>query len=421
MNDFWALLIIICCILLEGFFSGSEMAIVSVSKIKLRHLVHTGSRRALMIQKLFLNPTQLLSTTLVGTNMCTVTATALATSVIVRHWGADAGVYTTVVVFPLTLIFGEILPKSYYYLHRQNITLRIAYPLKIFSMIFQPVVSLLNVCVTFLLNILGEDKKAENLFVTKEEVHALVEMDKKHEILEPAEQEMIDRIFDFGDTTAKEVLVPLIDVVALDRNTGINEVLDMVETEGYSRYPVYYERVDNIIGTVNIFDLIDATKKETEITRFIRPAYYIPETMRIVKLLSLMQKEGYRMAIVVDEYGNSEGIVTLEDLLEEVVGEIRDEYDETKEMFQYLGDQSYLVDARMEVDEIVRLLDVDLPEGDFETLGGMILQQLERIPDPGEKIRMNGLEFHVLKADGRSIKKVLVRRIPEDTTQTGSV
>jgi CBS domain containing-hemolysin-like protein len=243
-------------------------------------------------------------------------------------------------------------------------------------------------------------------------------MDKKHEILEPLEQDMIERIFDFGDTTAKEVLVPLIDVEALERNVSINEVMEKVESEGYSRYPVYYERIDNIIGTLNVFDLIDATGRETDITRFIRPAYYIPETMRIDDLLSQMQTEGHRMAIVVDEYGNSEGIVTLEDLLEEIVGEIRDEYDETKEMYQFLGDQSYLVDARMEVDEIERLLDLDLPEGDYETLGGMILQVLERIPDPGEKIELDSLEFRILKADGRSIKKVVVRRIPQQSKET---
>jgi CBS domain containing-hemolysin-like protein len=415
MSELLSFLLIIFCILLESFFSGSETAIVSVSKIKLRHLARTGSRRALMIQKLFSNPARLLSTTLVGTNLCTVTATALATSVMIRYWGSRGDVFAILFLFPLTLICGEVLPKSYYHTHRHDITLKVAYPLKVFSILFQPVVLFLNACVGLILHALGAEKRPENLFVTKEEMHALVEMDKKHEILEPLEQDMIDRIFDFGDTTAKEVLVPLIDVEALERNVGINEVLEKVETEGYSRYPVYYERIDNIIGTLNVFDLIDATGRETDITRFIRPAYYIPETMRIDDLLSQMQKEGHRIAIVVDEYGNSEGIVTLEDLLEEIVGEIRDEYDETKEMYQFLGDQSYLVDARMEVDEIERLLDLDLPEGDYETLGGMILQVLERIPDPGEKIELDKLEFRILKADGRSIKKVVVRRIPKQS------
>jgi len=414
MSEFLAFLLIVCCILLEGFFSGSETAIVSVSKIKLRHLARTGSRRALMIQKLFSDPSRLLSTTLVGTNFCTVVAAALATSILVRHWGSRGGFYATLFLFPMTLIFGEIFPKSYYYTHRQHITLRIAYPLKMFSLLFHPVVLFLNMCVNFLLLIIGLEKKAANLFVTKEEMHALVEMDKKHEILEPVEQDMIDRIFDFGDTTVREVLVPLIDVEALNRNASINEVLEMVEREGFSRYPVYYERIDNIIGTLNAFDLIDASRNEKEITRFIQPAYYVPNTMRIDNLLSVMQSEGHRMAIVVDEYGNSEGIVTLEDLLEEIVGEIRDEYDETEEMYKSLGDKSYLVDARMELDEMEKLLGMDLPEGDFETLGGMILQILERIPDPGEHISLKGLELRILKADGRSIKKVLVRRIPTE-------
>ena len=418
MSDFAILFLIVCCIVLEGFFSGSEMAIVSVSKIKLRHMARAGSRRALMIQKLFSDPSRLLSVTLIGTNLCTVTAAALVTSIMVRYVGNRGDIFAVIILFPLTLFLGEVLPKSFYYTHRQNITLQVAYILRLFSVLFHPIVLFLSGCVTIILKVIGVGNKPENLFVSKEEMHALVEMDKKHEILEPVEQDMIDRIFDFGDTTAKEVLVPLIDVEALNRNASINDVLEKVETEGYSRYPVYYQRVDNIIGTLNIFDLIDATKKETEITRFIRPAYYIPETMRIDDLLSQMQTEGHRMAIVVDEYGNSEGVVTLEDLLEEIVGEIRDEYDETKEMYQPLGDQSYLVDARMEVDEIERLLDMDLPDGDYETLGGMVLQVLERIPDPGETISLNGLEFRILKADGRSIKKVLVRRISEEEDKT---
>jgi len=372
-----------------------------------------------MIQKLFSDPGRLLSITLIGTNLCTVTAAAIATSVMIHFWGSRGDVFAVLFLFPLTLIFGEVLPKSYYYTHRHNIALKVAYPLKVFSILFHPLVLFLNSCAGFILHALGVRKKPENLFVTKEEMHALVEMDKKHEILEPLEQDMIDRIFDFGDTTAKEVVVPLIDVVALERNISINDVMEKVELEGYSRYPVYYERVDNIIGTLNVFDLIDATSRETNITRFIRPAYYIPETMRIDNLLSQMQTEGHRMAIVVDEYGNSEGIVTLEDLLEEIVGEIRDEYDETKEMYQFLGDRSYLVDARMEVDEIERLLGLNLPEGDYETLGGMILQVLERIPDPGEKIKLDKLELRILKADGRSIKKVVVRRIPQQTQEAG--
>lgn len=397
---------IIVCILAEGLFSGSEIAIVSASKIKLNHLAQSGSKPAQLIQRLLQQPAKLLSTTLVGTNVSTVVATALATSLLSQTYPQRAGLYATLVIFPLTLIFGEIIPKTIYYQHRNKIVLMLAYPLKAISIVLAPVVSVMNGLVGLLLGLLNTDVKLEQLFVTKEELRLLVAQDKKGEMLERVEREMIDRVFEFGDTLVKEALVPLIDVIGIDREASINQVINLLQEKGFSRFPVYYERVDNIVGVINVFDLIYAKEGESDLTRFIAPAYYVPETMRIGDLLKEIQQRGIQLAIVVDEYGNNQGIVTLEDILEEIVGEIQDEYDAERQLYHVSDDGSYVMDARMELDHIREKLGLELPEGDFETLGGLVLHLIKKIPDPGEKIIVGNLELTVLKADGRSIKKI---------------
>jgi CBS domain containing-hemolysin-like protein len=410
----WVFIIaIIVCILAEGFFSGAEIAIVSASKIKLNHLAQSGSRAAQLIQHLLRQPAKLLSTTLVGTNISTIVATALTTTLLTRIYHHRAALYATLVMFPLTLVFGEIIPKTLYHQYRNRITPLLAYPLRGISVILAPVVLLMNGLVGILLRLLKAEMRLEQLFVTKEELRLLVAQDQQGQILERVEREMISRIFDFGNTLVKEALVPLIDVVAVPREATIPQVINLVQEKGFSRFPVYYERVDNIIGVINSFDLIYAKEGEQDITRFIGPAYYVPETMRIDNLLKEFQQRGMQMAIVVDEYGNSQGIVTLEDILEEIVGEIHDEYDAERQLYQPLADGSYIVDARMELDHIREKLGLEPPEGDFETLGGLMLYLLGKIPDPGEKITVGNLELTVLKADGRSIKKIkLVRLSP---------
>jgi CBS domain containing-hemolysin-like protein len=404
----------------EGFFSGSEIAIVSVSRVKLNHLAQSGSRSARLIQRLLQQPAKLLSTTLVGTNISTIIATALATTLLANIYYHRAAFYATLIMFPLTLIFGEIIPKTLYHQHRDKIALFIAYPLKAISLILSPIVVVMNGLVRLLLKALKAEVSLEQLFVTKEELRSLVKQDKQGEILEKTEREMIGRIFDFGDTLAKEALVPLIDVVAVAREATINQVISLVQEKGFSRFPVYYERVDNIIGVINSFDLIYAKEGETDITRFIAPAYYVPETMRIGDLLKEVQQRGMQLAIVVDEYGNSEGIVTLEDILEEIVGEIQDEYDAERQLYQPLEDGSYLMDARMELDHIREKLGLEFPEGDFETLGGLVLHLMKKIPDPGEKTSIGNLELTVLKADGRSIKKIKLVKLPSAPDETES-
>ncbi len=412
MSGWIFVIAIIICILAEGFFSGAEIAIVSASKIKLNYLAQSGSKAAQLIQRMLQQPAKLLSTTLVGTNICTVVAAALATTILTRTYHGRAGLYATLIIFPLTLIFGEIIPKTLYHQHRNRITILLAYPLKVISLILSPIVLVMNGLVGLLLRVFKAEVGLEQLFVTKEELRSLVSQDKHGEMLEKVERELIGRIFDFGDTLVKEALVPLIDVVAVAREATINQVISLVQDKGFSRFPVFYKRVDNIIGVINAFDLIYAKEGEQDFTRFVAPACYVPETMRIGDLFKEFQHRGIQLAIVVDEYGNSQGIVTLEDILEEIVGEIQDEYDAERQLYQVLDDGSYIMDARMEIDHIREKLGLDLPEGDFETLGGLVLQLMKKIPDPGDKTTIGNLELTVLKSDGRSIKKIKLVKLP---------
>ncbi len=403
------IVMIIICFLAEGFFSGAEIAFVAANKIKLRHLAHQGAPQAKLAQQLLQRPGRLLSTTLVGTNVCTITATALTTALLVRFFGAEASFYCVLIVTPLTLIVGEILPKTVYQHNSNKMVLLLAYPFSFISWLLAPVVAIVNTIAKLPLKLLGVlPQDTEKLVVTKEEIELLLKMEQHGTELEKEERDLIKRIFDFGEATVKETLIPLVEVVAIERNTPIREAIQQVVEHGFSRFPVYYERVDNIIGILNTFDLLYAKEDDTTITDFLRPVYYVPESKRIGPLLKELQVADTQMAVVVDEYGNCSGIVTLEDLLEEVVGEIHDEYETAKLQYQLMADGSYLIDARMEIDQIKEQCGLVLPEGEFETLSGLILEKLGRIPDVGERLRINGLTLTVRKVDGFSIKKVQV-------------
>ncbi len=352
MSETAIILIIVFCLLAEGFFSGSEIAIVSISKIKLNHMAKNGSKAAQLVQNMLKRPTRLLSTTLLGTNVCTVVATALATSLLTTRYIRNADLYATLIMSPLILIFAEIIPKTLYYHYRNKITLILIYPLNVIYFIFYPALFVINGLIRILFKTLNAEDKAQELFVTKEELKSLVKHDKKGETFDKVERELIGRIFEFGDTSVKEILVPLIDVIAVAREATSNQVINLVQQEGFSRFPVFYERVDNIVGIINSFDLIYAKEGEDDITRFIAPAYYVPETMHIDNLLKEFQQKGMQLAVVVDEYGNSQGIVSLEDILEEIVGEIHDEYDDERKLYKKLDEDSYIIDARMELDHI---------------------------------------------------------------------
>jgi CBS domain containing-hemolysin-like protein len=262
-----------------------------------------------------------------------------------------------------------------------------------------------------ILHLLGVERKRRQQTLTREELKFLIHTDAHGTLGDQQRQEMMKRVFEFGDTTVREVMVPLVEVVALEKGTAISAAITKIQQCGFSRIPIYEERIDRIIGVIHAFDLFRATAQDLTIDRFIRKAYYIPELMQLDDLLREIQRHRTQIAVVVDEYGGSLGIVTLEDSLEEIVGEIEDEFDDlSEEMYKRLPNGNYRIHARMEIDEINEALHLNLPEGGYETLGGFLLSQFRKVPAVGETVEYRGWLFAVEEANARAITKVLVSK-----------
>ncbi len=407
---------IVLCVFLEGFFSGSEIAIIAVDKIKLRHLVSLGSKGAMQAQKMLQQPERFLGTTLVGTNISVVLSSVLLTTILSEN-PAFAGrieLYVALFLTPVVLIFGEIVPKSVFQQHADRLVPIIAPLLNIAFKLFYPPVLLVSSITNNLLRMIGVEKKARKQTLTREELKFLIHTDTRGTFADQERKEMIRRVFEFGDTMVKEIFVPLVDVEVLEKGIKIEEAIQKIQACGFSRIPIYEERVDNLIGVIHAFDLLRTTPQDTTIDKFIRKISYVPETMQIDDLVQNMQRHHAQIAIVVGEYGGSVGIVTLEDSLEEIVGDIEDEFDELSgELCHQMADGSYRINARMEIDEINEHLPFTLAEGTFETLGGFLLSEFRRIPNIGETLEYEGFLFKIEEANDRSIIRVHVSKLPK--------
>lgn len=391
---------------LEAFFSGSEIALIAANPQKIRKSSQVSPSRIEMTLDLLKDRERILATTLCGTNLSVVTNSILITSFLLSQLSEKGELYAVILLTPLLLIFGEIIPKTLFQQHANSIALKVAYPIWLASYVFYPLVFLITKVTQYLFHLSGAKRSHGLPFVTREELRLIVKMSRKGSDLTPEEITMIDRLFDFAHTTVKEAMVPLVDVVAVEDTATVKEVVELIDMKGHSRFPVYQERIDNIIGVINSFDLLDSSLSESPIASFIRTVSYVPEGKPVDGLLVEMQKQRNHLSIVVDEYGGSVGIITIEDILEEIVGEIEDEYDPDKKLYRRTGEGRYIVNARMEVDQMCELFPITLPEGDYETLGGFLLEQFGHIPHPGEVLHFRNMTFTVLSSDERSIGRV---------------
>lgn len=411
MIDAWLwidLLLVAVFVGLEGFFSGSEIAVISANRIRLRHRADHGDRRAQNLLDLLEVPEQLLATTLVGTNVSVVVATTLATVALIRLFGGAGELYALLLMWPLALVFGEIVPKTIFQENADRLALRVIRPLRWAMVAFRPISTVVGGVARLLV---ARKEHARSPFVTKEEIESLVHSAERGVDLEVGERLMIRRIFEFGDTPVKEVMVPLVNLVAVPADATPERVIDKVVTSGFSRIPVYRDEIYDIIGLINAFDLLILPENVSTIEDIIMPVHYVPEAKRKDDLLRELQQEKVHMAVVVDEYGGAVGIATVEDLFEEIVGEIHDEYDASQAWYKELPDGSYMVDARMELDHLEEEIGLALPLGDYETLGGFLLTHLETIPRTGQAVEVRGARLEVKEADDRSVKSVLVEII----------
>jgi putative hemolysin len=391
---------------MEGFFSGSEMAIVNCDKLKMRSEASRGVRGAVLVERMLERPAWLLGTTLVGTNLAVVSNTVLVTFLMLDRFPHRGEFYTVLVLSPLILFWGEILPKSLFQQRADSLAPRVVYVLYAASKVFAPILWLITAIPRALPRTVSSESEAGVGILERDDLKMLLRLPQNGSDMLQEERKMVDRLIELPSKKVEEVMIPLVDVVAVPEKAPLEEAERLMAEKGHSRIPVFRDRIVNIVGLLHHFDLLLTKDRSGGIVSLARPAFYVPETKQVYELLLAMKKSGNSMAIAVDEYGGATGVITVEDILEEIVGEIEDEYDPKRSMFSKIGPSSYLLDARIEVDRLNERLQLDLPEGDYETLAGLLLSQLGSLPEEGAVFRLKNLVFTVEKATPRAIHKV---------------
>ncbi len=402
---------------LSAFFSSAETALTTVNKIKMRSLADDGDKRAKVVLKLIDDPGKLLSAILIGNNIVNLSASSLTTTIAIG-FGADIAVaIATGIITLLILIFGEITPKTVATIHSNELSLVYVYPIRFIMIVLTPVSFLITVLARIILFILRVDPNAKPDTMTEDELRTIVEVSHESGVIEEEEREMINNVFDLGDAKAKDVMVPRVNVVFADVESSYSELIDIFRENKFTRLPVYEETTDNVIGTINMKDLLLFNNiEEFQVRNILRDAYFTYEHKNISELLVEMRETSYNIAIVLDEYGDTAGMITLEDILEEIVGEIHDEYDENEEdeMFRQINEFEYVVEGSMNLDDLNDRLDLNFKSEDYDSLGGFIIEHLDRHPDEGDEIvTENNVRLVVDTLDKNRVEKVHIF-IPED-------
>jgi len=404
--------VMLICLLMEAFFSGSEIGVVSSDRVKLRHDAAKGSRGAKLALDMLNKPEWLLSTTLVGTNISVVTNTTMATALMIQLFGEGSSWLAVLLVAPLIWVFGEIVPKSVFQQRADAITPKVIFLLKFCSYLFFPILIVFSVLTRLIAKMLGDKTHEHNPFTLREEIFALMQMSSDDGgDIDPKEKGMIRRLFDFEETSARNVMMPLIDVVGIEQGATCGEAMHLAREMAHKRMPVYAQRVDRIVGVLDALELLGVESDEP-ITSFIHPVDYVPGSKSIQALLMDMQRDRQLLSVVVDEFGGAEGIVTVEDIIEEIVEDIADEYDTQETPTQWvrkLDDQDYLVSARIDPDSLAEELGIKLPEGQYSSLAGFLLERVRDAPVAGAVINYKKLTFIIQRGSARAIEEVRVR------------
>jgi putative hemolysin len=402
----------IVCILIEAFFSGSEIAMISANRSRLRHRAAEGDRGARLVEELLARPQVLLATTLLGTNLGAVTFSVTVALYLLGRQGPGAELVAIAMVTPITLILGEIVPKSLFQQFADQLAPRIVYPLRVASVLLRPPVWAMSGFAVMMTRLLRSDRK--RAFVTREELALLIEAEAgPRSEIKQHEREMISNLLELSELEVGDVMVPLSEVTALPEDTTLAEAIAEVADKQHSRMPIYRSRVDDVVGVLHVFDMLRAAAGDrgAPVGGLARQALFVPPNQRAVDLLAELQGSRDQMAIVVDEYGGAIGVATVEDILEEIVGDIEDEYDDGPSPIVQERAGVWRAPARTPVERLNQELGLDLPEGDdYESVAGLILHRSKRIPDPGESVVVGGVTLRVLEASDRAIEEVQILR-----------
>ena len=390
----------------------SETALMSLSKIRIRHMVEEGVKGSKLVEKLIEDPNRLLGAILIGNNIVNIGASAIATSLAVKIFnGSESAVaVATAIMTVLVLIFGEITPKSIAKQKSEQVALKVSKPVQFCVAIFKPFVAMFTAISSVFIRLFGGDPKATEPFITEEELKTMVGVSEEEGVLEDVEKEMIFNVFDFADLQVKDVMVQRVDVTAIDVNDGYEEILKVIKEDQFSRIPVYDDTIDDIVGVLNVKDLIIADKRDCKfkVTDYMREPLYTFEFKKITELFNEMKKSRNHMAVVLDEYGGTVGIVTIEDVVEEIVGDIEDEYDKERELIEVIKEDEYIVEGSARLDDISDLIGVNMESEEFDSVGGLVIGELGRIPEAQEEVTIGRIRFVVEEVEKNRIMKVRI-------------
>ena len=407
------LIFLFICLVLSAFFCSSETAFISLQRVKVEHLISTNVKGAKRVARMIERPEKLLSTVLLGTNFVNTAAVALATALAVSVWGQEQGILiATIGVTVILLIFCETTPKTIATQHAEKMSLTFARPIEIVAWLFTPFVVILSWIASGFTKMVGGTPLPRSL-VSDEEIRTMISVGHKEGTVEEAEAKLLHNVFDFGDRPVSEVMVPRPEVVCIERGSKITGFLATYTESPLSRFPVYQENMDNVVGILSVKDVLMALAKETidnqsTIDELIRPAYFTPENKRINELFAEMQDKNYRMAVVVDEFGGTAGIVTLSRLMEEIVGPVGDELTAAEKEYEVINEYTFQVDGGMRIEEVNEEMGLELPEGDYETIAGFVLHLLGHIPRQGEQLRYKNLKLIVTKMRKHKIEEIVM-------------
>nr|WP_180321624.1 hemolysin family protein [Clostridium sp. MD294] len=396
----------------SAFFSASETALTSLNKIKLRNMTEENVKNADKVQKLIDDPNRLLSSILIGNNLVNNAAAALTTMIAVSLLGGQSGVgAATMVITIIILIFGEITPKTLASQNAEKVSLVVANIISVIVFISTPVVKVMNLITNVLIKILGGNSTEKTPTITEAELKTMVNVSHEEGVLEVDERRMINNVFDFGDLKAKDVMTPRTDMVCVEDTITYDEIVSIFKEERFSRLPVYHESVDNIVGILYVKDIIFIDEKHFKITDYMREPFFTYESKPISELFSEMRGNRIRAAVILDEYGGTSGLVTLEDLVEEIVGDIADEYDEQEEEIEVIKEDEFIVDGSTRLEDVNEMIGLHLESEDFDTIGGYVIGILGSFPDGGEEVETDNIKIVVEEVDKNRIEKLRIYTI----------
>lgn len=409
---------LIILLALSGFFSSAETSMISVSKIRLRTLSEEGNKRADLVLKIINQQSKMLSAILIGNNLVNTSAASIASLIAYSFGGAAVSIATFIITF-LILVFGEITPKTWATKKAESLSLAYAPIIMLLMNVFTPVIWFVNLFSNLLLKLLGVKSSDKNPSMTESELRTIMDVSHEAGVIEEDEKDMMNNVVDLGDAKAKDVMVPRVHVVMAESTSSYQDLLNIFREEQFTRIPIYEDKIDNIIGLVNMKDLLlydDLT--HFNIKDILRKPYFTYENKKVSELLVEMKQSTFNLAIVMDEYGELAGIITLEDIIEEIVGDVHDEYDEHEENnIRQLSKNVYDVKGYLSLHDLNDALDLELDSEDFDSIGGLVIDALGRLPQTGDKTTLhNGIKIRVLSIEKNRIEEVRLI-LPEENKE----